>query len=288
MEYLVAHFKIRCAGEELQTARDLLADEAAGAGFESFEETEEGLDGYVQRDLFDQETLNERLANFPLPSAEIEYKTEEMEDKNWNETWEATGFDPIVVDDTVIIYDAKHASDLHPGQSEDHIEIGIDAVQAFGTGTHETTRMMVSTLLNMDLDGKRILDCGCGTGILGIAAAKMGAREVVGYDIDEWSVENTRHNAELNHVENLEVYHGDAHVLNHVNGLFDVVLANINRNTLLQDMETFKSVLSHGGVLILSGFYEQDIRPIVEKAAQLGLKETGRKAEGEWRCLTLA
>ena len=148
--------------------------------------------------------------------------------------------------------------------------------------------MMVSTLLNMDLDGKRILDCGCGTGILGIAAAKMGAREVVGYDIDEWSVENTRHNAELNHVENLEVYHGDAHVLNHVNGLFDVVLANINRNTLLQDMETFKSVLSHGGVLILSGFYEQDIRPIVEKAARLGLKETGRKAEGEWRSLTLA
>ncbi|WP_024989574.1 50S ribosomal protein L11 methyltransferase [Segatella albensis] len=287
MEYLVANFKIISSNELLQTARELLADGAAEAGFESFEDTEEGLKGYVQKDFYDKEKLDECIEDFPIENVKISYSIENAENKDWNEAWELAGFDPICVDDTVLIYDAKHQEELHPAQASDHIEIGIDAVQAFGTGTHETTQMIVSTLLGLDLDGKRVLDCGCGTGILGITAAKLGAKDVVGYDIDEWSVENAKHNAKLNGVENIEIYEGDAHVLNHISGVFDLVMANINRNILLQDMENFKSVMNHGAQLILSGFYEEDIPLLIEKAKTLGLSEKGKKKNGNWICLLL-
>jgi ribosomal protein L11 methyltransferase len=287
MEYLVANFKIISSNELLQTARELLADGAAEAGFESFEDTEEGLKGYVQKDFYDKEKLDECIEEFPIENVKISYSIENAENKDWNEAWELAGFDPICVDDTVLIYDAKHQEDLHPAQASDHIEIGIDAVQAFGTGTHETTQMIVSTLLNLDLDGKRVLDCGCGTGILGITAAKLGAKDVVGYDIDEWSVENAKHNAKINGIENIEIYEGDAHVLNHISGVFDLVMANINRNILLQDMESFKSVMNHGAQLILSGFYEEDVTLLLEKAKTLGLSEKGKKKNGNWICLLL-
>ena len=158
---------------------------------------------------------------------------------------------------------------------------------AFGTGNHETTRMIVATLLSMNLSLKRVLDCGCGTGILGIVAAKLGAKEVVGYDIDEWSVENTKHNALLNGVSPIEVYHGNASVINHISGLFDIVLANINRNILLDDMKSFRSVMADGSYLILSGFYEEDIPVLLEKAEQLGLKESARRTDNNWACLVL-
>ena len=133
------------------------------------------------------------------------------------------------------------------------MKILIDAQQAFGTGTHETTQMIVSLLLNQDLKDKRVLDCGCGTGILGIVAAKCGAREVVSYDIDEWSVRNAEHNAELNGVE-LDVLEGDKRVLSHVSGVFDVILANINRNIILEDIDEFVSVMTTDSKIILSGF----------------------------------
>ena len=140
-------------------------------------------------------------------------------------------------------------------------------------------------MLGMNLNQKRVLDCGCGTGILGIAAMKMGAKEVVGYDIDEWSVENTRHNAELNQVENLNVYLGNSAVLNHVSGLFDLVVANINRNILLADMAIFREVMAPGATMILSGFYEKDVPLLVEKAENLGLRLSDKRVEAEWTCL---
>jgi ribosomal protein L11 methyltransferase len=147
--------------------------------------------------------------------------------------------------------------------------------------------MIVSTLLHSDIEGKRVLDCGCGTGILGITASKLGAQEVVGYDIDEWSVENTRHNAEINKVENMDVLHGDSTVLNHISGVFDIVLANINRNILLQDMHQFRDVMAGNSKLILSGFYEEDVPLLLEKAKELGLEEYGRKTDTNWCCLAL-
>ena len=145
--------------------------------------------------------------------------------------------------------------------------------------------MIIGLLLDMHLTGKRVLDCGCGTGILGIAAAKLGAKEIVAYDIDEWSADNARHNAQFNHVQNIEVLQGDANVLNHVSGVFDIVLANINRNILLQDMPAFRNVMMQGSVLILSGFFEEDCDQLNAKAESLGLKQTGKCSKGNWCCL---
>ena len=286
MKYLVAKFKIATSEDLLQVCKYLLADSAAEAGFESFEETQEGLEAYVQKELFDKDALDASIADFPIEGTDISYTIEDAEDKDWNEEWEEQGFDPICVDDQVLIYDAKRP-ELHPTTSPDHIEIGIEAKLAFGTGNHETTRMIVSTLLNMNLYKMRVLDCGCGTGILGLVASKLGASEVVGYDIDEWSVENAKHNAKLNGVDNLEVYFGNASVINHISGVFDVVLANINRNILLEDMKSFRGVLNEGGYMILSGFYEEDIPVLLEKAKEFGLYESGRRTDNNWACLVL-
>ena len=164
--------------------------------------------------------------------------------------------------------------------------IEIHARQAFGTGTHETTQMMVATLAAMELEGKRVLDCGTGTGILAIVALKGGAREAVGYDIDEWSTANARHNATLNGVdERMKVLLGDVSVLNEVEGSFDVVLANINRNILLADMPAMALKLTPGGTLALSGFLTADVSLLLAKAGELGLTLTAKKNEAEWVCL---
>ena len=247
-----------------QDAQDLLAALAGEAGFETFEETTDGLKGYVQQALFDEEALKSVLDGFPIDNTHISYHVREVEDRDWNEQWEQEGFEPIDVrcqmadgtSKTLLIHDGRHLpSDTitcHTKPSD--IMIEIDAHMAFGTGTHETTRMICRQLLNMSLEGKRVLDCGCGTGILGICALKLGAASCVGYDIDEWSADNTRHNAVINRVDDrLDVLCGDATVLDGYASEFDVVLANINRNILLQDMERFVSVMAPGATLILSG-----------------------------------
>ena len=284
MKYLVAEFKIEYQDGMIQIARDLLTDALGEAGFETFEDTEDGIKGYVQESLFDENAMNDVISNFMLPDVSINANIQEAEYKNWNEEWEEAGFERININDSITIYDARHddGNGIASG-----ISIGIETKQAFGTGTHETTRMIVSTLLNIDLKGKRVLDCGCGTGILGIAASKLGASEVVGYDIDEWSSENAIHNAELNGVGNMKVMLGDASVLKSVEGKFDVVLANINRNILLADMPAFVSVMADDSLLILSGFYASDVDLLIEKASSLGLSKIDSKSDSEWTCLVL-
>ena len=284
MKYLVTEFKIECQDGMIQIARDLLTDALGEAGFETFEDTEDGIKGYVQESLFDENAMNDVVSNFMLPDVTINANIQEAEYKNWNEEWEEAGFERININDSITIYDARHddGNGIASG-----ISIGIETKQAFGTGTHETTRMIVSTLLNIDLKGKRVLDCGCGTGILGIAALKLGASEVVGYDIDEWSSENAIHNAELNGVGNMKVMLGDASVLKSVEGKFDVVLANINRNILLADMPAFVSVMADDSLLILSGFYASDVDLLIEKASSLGLSKIDSKSDSEWTCLVL-
>lgn len=284
MKYLVAEFKIECQDGMIQIARDLLTDALGEAGFETFEDTEDGIKGYVQESLFDENAMNDVISNFMLPDVSINANIQEAEYKNWNEEWEEAGFERININDSITIYDARHddGNGIASG-----ISIGIETKQAFGTGTHETTRMIVSTLLNIVLKGKRVLDCGCGTGILGIAASKLGASEVVGYDIDEWSSENAIHNTELNGVGNMKVMLGDASVLKSVEGKFDVVLANINRNILLADMPAFVSVMADESLLILSGFYASDVDLLIEKASSLGLSKIDSKSDSEWTCLVL-
>lgn len=286
MKYYQATFHI---DPDTEDARDIVSMLCGEAGFESFQETGEGLRGYVQVELFDKESLDSALGEFPIPGVKVTYEMEEVPEEDWNATWENNGFDPIVIGDRCVIYDAKHQKAPEGAAGVPHtpvLSIGIEARQAFGTGTHETTQMIVETLLDMDLDGKRVLDCGCGTGILGIVAAKCGAKEVVGYDIDEWSVRNAKHNAQLNGVE-IEVFEGDRGVLSHVCGMFDVVLANINRNILLSDMSAFVEVMDADAKLIMSGFYEEDIPALTDKAGTLGLKVTATKSKNDWACIVL-
>ena len=175
-----------------------------------------------------------------------------------------------------------------PPSIDGALDIVIDARMAFGTGTHETTQMMVGELLRHDLEGKRVLDCGCGTGILSIVASKSGASDIVAYDIDEWSVENTEHNARLNGVDNIEVLTGDVNVLSHVSGLFDYVLANINLNILLADMASIREVMASGGHLLVSGFYTSDVEALKAEAQRLGLTCQSSISSGSWAMLSFS
>ena len=294
-----------------QDAQDLLSALSAEAGFESFEETATGLLAYAQQSLFDQEALDAAISTFPIEGTKIKYNVREAEDRDWNEQWEQEGFEPIEVRSQkedgrgIIIHDGRHlpqdtpltsnlsarppvactarplTSNLSPLTS-----IEIDAHQAFGTGTHETTRMICANLMAMDLHDKHVLDCGSGTGILGICALKLGASSVVAYDIDEWSTDNTRHNAVINGVDSrLQARCGDATLLDTLDQRFDLVLANINRNILLQDMPRFVSVMASSATLMLSGFYESDCALLESKAQQLGLSLQSTKTDGDWACM---
>ena len=279
MKYYEVEFTISPLSAD---AADLLASLAGEAGFETFEETETGLKGYVQQSLFSEDALRECIDDFPFEGTSIIYNVREAEDRDWNEQWEQEGFEPIVISDQLVIHDGRHLPEVGS-----KISIEIDAKLAFGTGTHETTRMICKELIDRS-SGTRVLDCGTGTGILSIVALKLGATEAVGYDIDEWSADNARHNAVINRVDDrFTSLLGDSSVLDKVEGTFDLVLANINRNILLADMPRFVSKMHQGSVLILSGFYIADIEILVEKAKTLGLSPVFQNNDKDWACIVL-
>ena len=274
-------------------ACDVLAALAGEVGFETFMETEDGLTGYVQQALFNEQTLKETIEDFPFDGISINYNVREAEDKDWNEQWEQEGFEPIEVrrkmEDGrgIIIHDGRH---LPVNITDQDITIEIDAKLAFGTGTHETTRMICSTLLDLfgNLSPLKVLDCGTGTGILAICALKLGASEAVGYDIDEWSTDNARHNAVINRVDDrFTSLLGDVNILKEVEGSFDLVMANINRNILLADMPMMHEKMAPGAQLILSGFYTADIPMLTEKAQSLGMKLVAQEEDNDWACVVL-
>lgn len=281
MKYFEVKFRITPYSSD---AADIVAALAGEAGFETFEETAEGLTGYVQQQLLDEPMLEALLESCPVEGVTIDYDVTEAEDRDWNAQWEEQGFEPICVSDVLVIHDGRHL----PRTSPQTVSIEIDAHQAFGTGTHETTRMVCQSLLRLPLSGKRMLDCGTGTGILAIAALKLGAREAVGYDIDEWAADNARHNAVINGVdEHFTVMLGDAHILNKVEGRFDVITANINRNILLTDLPAFVAKMAAGGTLVLSGFYAADVAIIASRASEFGLRLTAQEEDNDWTCLAL-
>ena len=291
MKYFEAIFTVSPYSTD---ACDVLAAMAGEAGFETFEETETGLKGYVQQSLFDEEALRETISAFPFEGVTITYEVHEAEDRDWNEQWEQEGFEPIVIlgienRTAIIINDGRHLPESIP---DDAIAIEIDAKLAFGTGTHETTRMICGALqsflspLTIHPTPLKVLDCGTGTGILSICALKLGASEAVGYDIDEWSVDNARHNAVINRVDDrFTSLLGDASILNKVEGEFDLILANINRNILIADMPLFREKMAPGAKLILSGFYTEDAPMLVDKAKTLGLTLWQKKEDQNWCCL---
>ena len=296
MKYFEVEFTISPYSAD---AADLLASLAGEAGFETFEETATGLKGYVQQSLFDEDVLKECIADFPFDGTSIIYNVREAEDRDWNEQWEQEGFEPIIISrnvecgmwnentPTIVIHDGRHLP-----QCDSEISIEIDAHLAFGTGTHETTRMICSELISFLIPQStfhRVLDCGTGTGILAIASLKLGAREAIGYDIDEWSVDNARHNAVINRVDSrFTSLLGDSSVISTIDGEFDLVLANINRNILLADMSRFVSKMHKGSVLILSGFYTADCPLLIDKAQSLGLSVISQNQDHDWACLVFS
>ena len=280
MKYYETEFIIKGDESLMQDSRDILAAMAGEVGYESFEDTDSGLKGYIQQDALDEEELAMMIKDFPFDGMTVTYSTREAEYRDWNEQWENEGFEPIFITDNCVVHDGRHLPD---GPVETMVE--IDAKLAFGTGTHETTKMVASQLIETNPKGKRVLDCGCGTGILGIIALKLGAESVVGYDIDEWSADNARHNAVINGVgDYYDALLGDAGILD-ASLSFDIILANINRNILIADMPIWQPLLNKGGRLIVSGFYSSDVDALIAKASTLGLALESRHNDGEWECL---
>ena len=259
-----------------ETVNDVVSALAGEIGFESFVEWENGVQAYVQQSLFDEEALKDMVTNFPLPDTQISYEIKEAEDKDWNEEWEKNFFQPIVIGDRCCIHSTFHKDTPHT-----EYEILINPQMAFGTGHHETTSSIICELLDADLQGKSVLDMGCGTSILAILASMRGANPVTAIDIDDWCVNNSRDNIQLNGIDNITVELGDAHLLEGREP-FDVIIANINRNILLADMDRYAVCMQKGSELFMSGFYVQDIPVIREKAESLGMTFVHHREKNNW------
>ena len=273
MKYLEVTFRTQPCTE---TVNDVVSALAAEIGFESFVACEEGVQAYIQQSLFDETALQTLVADFPLPDTQVTYSVVEAEDKNWNEEWEKNFFQPIVIGDRCCIH-----STFHKDTPKTEYEILINPQMAFGTGHHETTSSILSELLDADLQGKSVLDMGCGTSILAILASMRGANPVEAIDIDDWCVNNSRDNLALNHIDNITVRLGDASLLEG-HAPFDVIIANINRNILLADMPRYVACLHPGSELYMSGFYVEDIPVIREKSESLGLRFDHYREKNRW------
>lgn len=258
--------------------RDVLVEQLGGIGFDSFLETEGGTEAFIPVTSFHEADLEFVLDSFQddfMFSIEKEF----IKSQNWNKIWEKNYFTPLLIKNECII-----RAPFHTDFPKAKYEIIIEPNMAFGTGNHETTSMMVETILENDLEYKNVLDMGCGTGILGILASMKGAKKVTAIDIDEWSFNGSNENAALNNIKNIEVKQGDAGLLG--NEKFDIILANIHKNVLLDDMQAYFNVLNIGGTLIMSGFYTEDIPDIKAKAESLGLKDNGFISKNNWVAYT--
>jgi ribosomal protein L11 methyltransferase len=269
--YIGYHFTI----EPKELGSEILIAELGETAFESFTETETGISGFVQKDLWDEQILEDIQI---LQSAEfkIEYTFEEIEQVNWNEEWEKN-FEPIDVDGKCHV-----RAPFHP-KTEAEFDILIEPKMSFGTGHHETTHMMIQHLIETDVTGMKTLDMGCGTAILAILAEMKGAQPIDAIDIDNWCYLNSIENGERNNCKHITVCEGDASLL--INQKYDLIIANINRNILLNDMQSYVNCLNAGGTLLLSGFYEDDITAIDACCTEKGLTYVKKFVRNNWTSL---
>lgn len=254
--------------------QDLMAFELGEIGFDSFEYTDNGLKAYCPVTVFDEKKIDD-LNKAHIKDIPFSYSFKLIPDQNWNEIWEKNYFSPIVIGNECVIH-----SSFHQQVPKAKYDILIDPKMSFGTGHHETTILMVTLLLQMDVKGHSVLDMGCGTGILAILAAMKGASSVTAIDIDEWSFNNTIENIVQNGYSSIQVEHGGAELLTGRN--FDVILANINRNILLADMKHYAACLKPGKLLLMSGFYDIDRPAINDEAQKLNLKEVRHEEMNHW------
>ena len=271
MDYLEFKFTV----EPVQPASEILIAELGLAGFESFVENEDGITAYIPKEEFDEEAFS-GVHVLQSGEFEISYTSNEIEQVNWNEEWEKN-FHPIVVDDICSV-----RAPFHPEVAVKY-DIVIEPKMSFGTGHHATTHMMIQFLLKSDLEGKEVLDMGCGTGVLAIMAEKRGAKAVDAIDIDNWCYLNTVENVERNNCKKISAFEGTAELLGDKS--YDSIIANINRNILLQDISTYSKCLKNGGELFLSGFYEADIPVIREECEKNGLQYKEHLERDEWVAL---
>ncbi|MCR5819688.1 MAG: 50S ribosomal protein L11 methyltransferase [Bacteroidaceae bacterium] len=269
MRYYQVDFSIRPNNE---TAADILAAVLSDIGFETFMPSDSGISAYIQAAAFSRENISEAIASFPMPDTEIDFCARELPDQDWNAEWEAGGFEPICIGKRLVIYDDRTTEAIH-----------IHPQQAFGSGTHATTQLMLSRLCQLPLHGAAVIDAGCGTGILGIAAMRMGAGSLVAFDIDEWSVNNSKDNCRDNGVQ-ADIRLGGSEVLTHEDQA-DIILANINRNVLLDSMQQFAQHLKPGAHLLLSGFLQQDIAILTQAANSCALELCMHLNCNEWQLL---
>ena len=266
--YLEFNFSI----SPLEPAREILIAELGELGFESFVENENGLLAYILPSNW-SETLFKRVFVLQNPSFKIEWTVKEIEQQNWNEVWESN-FEPIEINDLCRVCAPFHERKNIP------YEIIIEPKMSFGTGHHETTFMMLKVLLDEHVKGKRVLDMGCGTGVLAILSEMLGATAIDAIDIDSWCVENTAENIQRNNCKKIEVKLGDATILG--DKKYDTVIANINRNILLEDIPTYASCLNPGGILLLSGFYLSDLDMISSKCQEFNLQFEKNLVQNNW------
>ena len=271
MDYIEINFSIYPYEEYIS---DVLALELGEIGFDSFIPSLEGLSAYIPKSAFDELKIKNLLSDFPF-EATIDYKVTQIESKNWNEEWEKNYFEPIVIGNDCVIH-----SSFHKNIPKATYDIVIDPKMAFGTGHHETTSLVIAQLLLMDLSGKTLLDMGCGTAVLAILGSMRGAKDIMAIDIDTWCTENSIENISINKISNIDVKLGGAELLKDLH--FDIILANINRNILLTDMEYYAACLSSGGELYMSGFYVEDIPLIEAEANKNGLKLLEYKEKNNW------
>ena len=278
MKYYKVDFTVHPFSQE---ACDVLSALLADIGFETFVPTSDGITAYVQQTILDKDAMQAVINDFIIPDISISHDISEAPDENWNQRWEQEGFQPIILDDIVCVHDTSHTD-----VPQCRYDIIINPRMAFGTGTHPTTQQILRQLCKMNLCDLRVIDAGCGTGVLGLLCSMRGAVDVFSYDIDSWSAENTLINAKLNGIHNIEVRCGDASVLPQ-NGDRDLLIANINRNILLADMPRFARSLRTGAHLLLSGFYESDIPMLQSAASDLGFVPVLQTVSDTWAMLML-
>ncbi len=270
MDYVKVNYILE---PNLGEAAEIMMAQLGDLGFESFMETETGFEAYIPEKYFSEEMPSNLY--MPFTNVKFNYTIEKIKDRNWNKTWEENFFEPIVIGNDVMIRGSFHKPDIKV-----KYEIVIDPEMAFGTGHHETTGLMMQHLLELDIKGKKILDMGCGTGILGILCSKLGAASITGIDIEEWAYNSTVDNCKKNNVTNMTIIHGDASNIKDTE--YDLILANINRNILLNDIQKYVKVLKNDGVLLLSGFYESDLPVINAETKNQGLSYISSKSDNKW------
>ncbi|WP_421754371.1 50S ribosomal protein L11 methyltransferase [Croceimicrobium sp.] len=270
--YLVLDFQV----SPVEPGRDILLALLDNLGYDSFEESPKGLKAYILEEDFNAEEL-EALPLFNGEEFEISYSSEKLETINWNEEWERN-YEPVSLEQRLLIRAPFHSI----SGSYDH-EIVIEPKMSFGTGHHHTTRLMAKAMFDLDFKGKKVLDMGTGTGILAILAQQLGATDIDAIDNFEWAVENTAENAERNQADKVKAEWGDAALLTGRN--YDMILANINRNVLLEDMKAYVDTLASGGSILFSGFFAHDFELIDEEAQNQGLEFRHRIEEERWQCV---